>query len=159
MMTLLSSVVSLSRMSVMDDTLTEPKKMVTKLNRKSMRAPREVGSPQCTRTESRKSQESFAVPVFCVACQHSPSGTYRTQILTTLQTFRQRTYIAHQHADKRLQDCRHAISCHAVQILPSTSESTAQMRISSSLISLWLRPNSRASSSRSSNFPLQSHTM
>ena len=50
---------------MMDDTLTiltlETTKMVSKLNRKSLRALEKSGPPQCARV--RKSQESFAVLV------------------------------------------------------------------------------------------------
>ena len=54
--------------NLLDETLTilsiEPKRMVTKLHRKSLRSTGELGSPQCAR---RKSQELFTVPVY-VSC-------------------------------------------------------------------------------------------
>ena len=74
-----------------DDTLTihslEPKKIVTK--NQSLRATGMSGHHNVPR---RKQEVSGVVhnARLCVTCQHSPSGTCQIQILTTVQTFRQR---------------------------------------------------------------------
>ena len=105
MMTLLSSVVSLSTMSVMDDTLTilslESKKDGHKTQSQVTESTREVGSPQCARKESRS---LIRVPVSVSRVNTPPSCTCRTQILTTVQTLRQR--IAFSLRKKRI-ECRH----------------------------------------------------
>ena len=78
---------------VMDDTLIAvsllPMRMVTKLNRKSRRAPGKSGHHNVPGKNREVSRAVHSAPL-CVICQYSPSGTCRIQILTTVQTFRQR---------------------------------------------------------------------
>ena len=74
----------------------------------------------------------------CVACQHSSSGTSRTQILTTLQTFRQRIASRH-HAEKRLQDDHRKFPAMPPKLCLPRQEPIAPLRMSLSLILLWLR--------------------
>ena len=78
---------------LVDETLTslslEPMRMVTKLNRKS---PRALEKSSHHNVPGRNQDVSGVVHCarLCVICQHSPSGTCRIQILTAVQTFRQR---------------------------------------------------------------------
>ena len=103
----------------------------------------------------KKSQESFAAPVFVSPVNTSPQGTCRTQILTTPRTFRQRiTYSP--SCRKRLQDCQR-------NFLPRRPSSAFHVRtkcITANVLESHFAvaaPNSLASPSRPSNFPLMSY--
>ena len=161
---------------LMDDTLIivslEPMRMVSKLQSQVTESTREVGSPQCARKESGSLTGSFTVSVHVsVICQHSPSGTCRAQILTTVQTFLQRCSLSpcrlrrrdqQQDTMIKLQSARccgvqlshhaesgfrnvDAIPCFSAQVLPPVSRPVAHLWIYSSHISLWQRPNSQPS--------------
>ena len=122
--------------AMMDDTLTilslEPKKMVSKTQSQVAESTREVGSPQCARKESGSLRSRSQCPSLC-RMSTPPSGTCRTQILT-LQTFRQQITCS-PTCRKRLEDCQRKLLPRR-PILPSTSESTAPLRISLGLILL-----------------------
>ena len=107
--------------------------MVTKLNRKSLKEQKEVGSPQCAGKESGSLRSRSQCPSVCrmstlLLGHMSNSDPDVANELLTL------------HLAESGFGTANAISCHAGQILPFTSEPIAPLRISSSLILLWLRP-------------------
>ena len=81
-----------SSATVKDDTLIivslEPVRMVTQINRKPLRAQEKSGHHNVPRRNQQVSRVIRSAHL-CVARPHFPSGTFRTQILTTLQAFRQ----------------------------------------------------------------------
>ena len=96
----------------MDDTLTtlslEPMRMVTTLNRKSLGAQEKSGHHKVSGRNQEVSRVVRSARL-CVTCQHllsPPLGTCRTQILTTVQTLRQR--ITFSLCRKLLQSCHTA---------------------------------------------------
>ena len=122
--------------------------MVTKLNRKTLRAQEKSGHHNAP-GGNQEVAEVVRSARLCVACQHSSSGTCRTQILTALRTFRQRvTYSS--ACRKRLQDCHR-------NFLPRRPNSAFHVRINCTTATFLeshiaaAALNTRASSSRSSN--------
>ena len=93
-----------------------------------------------------KSQKSFAVPVSV-----SHVNMCRTQILTTLQTFRQQIMCSHTRR-QRPQDCQRNFLPRR-PILPTTSEPIAPLRFSWSLTLVWMRPTRGLLPSVRQNFP------
>ena len=92
--------------TMMDDTLTnlslEPMKIVTQLNRKSLRALEEVGSPHCARNETVSLRCRSQCPSVC------HTSTLSLGHMTTVQTFSATNFSpSSRHCHSRRRNQRH----------------------------------------------------